>query len=85
VIDLSQEEMQKLLLQYDAEFDERCLNVAREQGVDLDADMQEVILNELVQLSLSARYTFMKIRLLQYKLSKEQEPQAPDLGFKKGM
>jgi hypothetical protein len=80
---------EELLIQYDQEFDELCVKAAAGGGTAfLAEDTITHVLNELVALSLSARYTFMKIRYLQYKLAKEGKEKL-DLNiakdFKKGL
>lgn len=83
---MTPEQLQELLLQFDAEFDERCAALAVNDGTKfMVRDTQDELMMELVNIGNIARYTFMKIRILQYRLSQEQAPQAPDLGFKKGM
>lgn len=65
-------ETEQLLLQFDAEFDQLCVEAAVNKGQSfLGEDTMGQVLAELIALSNSARYTFMKIRWLQYKLSKE--------------
>jgi hypothetical protein len=59
----------------DTEFDVLCARrhkLTEEQGINpLEDDTIEASLNELADLALNARYTYMRIRLLQEKIKRQ--------------